>query len=384
MDRPPLLPCLLRNFSNEQQRQFLALALTPGFGPQTLSRLAPEVGNIGDIRSLPDSQLQQAGVSAQVIKSLKNPDWAGVDRAQAWAEHPHQHLLTLADSNYPVLLQEIHDPPLLLFVRGELATLSQPQLGIVGSRNPTVSGMETAADFAASLARAGLTISSGLATGIDAAAHQGALQAGHQFKTLAVTGCGLDRVYPQRHRALADDIAANGALVSEFPPGTPPLARHFPRRNRIISGLSLGVLVVEAAQRSGSLITARLALEQNREVFAIPGSIHSPTARGCHALIRQGAKLVETARDITEELVPLLGFQLASQPAAETTEPADLPGPEYAELYALMDDAPSSVDVLVARSGLTADAVSSMLLILELRGLVTSQPGGTYSRLRPR
>jgi len=214
-----------------------------------------------------------------------------------------RHILTLHDPAYPALLKEIADPPPLLFVRGDPAVLSRPQLGIVGSRNPTPGGRSLAEDFARSLSRCGLVVTSGMALGIDAAGHRGALRGGGT--TLAVAGTGPDRIYPARHRDLARAIVEQGAIISEFAPGTPALPSNFPRRNRIISGLSLGVLVVEAACRSGSLITARLAAEQGREVFALPGSIHNPLARGCHHLIRQGAKLVEDIEDIVEELGPL-------------------------------------------------------------------------------
>ena len=260
----------------------------------------------------------------------------------------------------------------MLFARGDVALLQNPQLAIVGSRNPSVVGRETAQEFARTLAASGMTITSGLALGIDAASHQGALDGGGQ--TVAVFGTGLDRVYPAKNRALAHAIVeAGGVLLSEYPPGTEPLPGNFPRRNRIISGLSLGTLVVEAALRSGSLITARYAVEQGREVFAIPGSIHNPLARGCHQLIRQGAKLVEGARDILEELAPQLNAILAEP---EPPEPSTGPDGEHRMLLACMGDGTSSVDQLVERSGLTADAVSSMLLLLELQGYVVSTAGG--------
>jgi DNA processing protein len=247
---------------------------------------------------------------------------------------------------------------------------------MVGSRNPSVVGRETAHDFARNFAASGLVVTSGLAQGIDTASHEGALQG--EGQTIAVFGTGLDRVYPARNRQLAHAIVEQGgALVSEYPPGVEPLAANFPRRNRIISGLSLGTLVVEAALRSGSLITARYATEQGREVFAIPGSIHNPLARGCHQLIRQGAKLVETARDVLEELAPQLRAAIAEQPAEkaaiEATPELD---EEYRRLLACLEQAPSSVDQIVQRSGLTADAVSSMLLLLELQGYVISAAGG--------
>jgi len=251
----------------------------------------------------------------------------------------------------------------------------------IPARYNSASGRQTALDFASCLARGGITIDSGLAVGIDAASHRGALQGGGH--TIAVTGTGLDRVYPARHRELAHQIAGQGALVSEFPPGTPPSRSNFPRRNRIISGLTVGTLVVEAAIRSGSLITARLAAEQGREVFAIPGSIHNPLARGCHRLIRQGAKLVETAADIVEELGPLLGHLGERQPSPGPAA-GDTPGgpewdPEYRDLLQVLGFDPLPVDLLIERSGLTAETVSSMLLLLELEGHVTSAPGGHYS-----
>jgi DNA processing protein len=274
----------------------------------------------------------------------------------------------------------------VLFVEGDAAALSLPQLAIVGSRNPTALGRDTAEQFAAHLAAAGLAITSGLALGIDAAAHRGALAGGGQ--TIAVTGCGLDVVYPSAHVALAGEIAARGALVSDLPTGTPPLKQHFPRRNRIISGLAVGTLVVEAALQSGSLITARLAAEQGREVFAIPGSIHNPMARGCHRLIRQGAKLVETADDIFAELgalIETLRTDARARPTrAEATDAQAVSGPALDKDYEILLDAlgfaPAGIDTLVARTGLAADAVASMLLILELDGRVAQQPGGLYCR----
>jgi DNA processing protein len=255
------------------------------------------------------------------------------------------------------------------------------QLAMVGSRNPTPGGVRTASDFARHLAHAGLVITSGLALGIDAAGHAGALAAGQP--TIAVMGTGLDRVYPGSHRELAHRIAAQGALVSELPIGAQPRPENFPRRNRIISGLSLGTLVVEAAQRSGSLISARCAAEQGREVFAIPGSIHNPLARGCHALIRQGAKLVETAEDVVNELGALALAGTLQEVASPTpTDAAPRLDPEYAKLLDSIGFDPLPVDVLVATCGLTPAEVSSMLLQLELRGFVASSPGGLYNRLK--
>jgi DNA processing protein len=302
-----------------------------------------------------------------------------------WLDRPDAHLLTPADAGYPALLREIASPPPQLFVRGNVDVLSLPQLAIVGSRNATPAGAETAHSFASHLAARGFCITSGLAEGIDAAAHRGALAARGQ--TLAVCGTGPDIVYPRQHESLAEEIvAAGGAIVSEFAPGTRVFRANFPRRNRLISGLSIGTLVVEASVRSGALITARHAIEQGREVFAIPGSIHNPVARGCHRLIRNGAKLVETATDIVEELSGLLaGLQLPDTPEGEgaTLEapvgPAD-PDAEYAQLLAAMGWDPVDADSLVARSRLTIGEVSSMLLMLELQGSVRALSGGRYQR----
>lgn len=293
-------------------------------------------------------------------------------------------LVTLTDPAYPPLLKQIPDPPIALFARGDVSLLAQPQLAMVGSRNPSVEGRRNAEEFAAYLAQCGLVITSGMALGIDAASHKGALKKG---QTVAVWGTGLDKAYPPRNRELAEEIAAKGLVVTEFPPGTPPLPTHFPRRNRIISGLSVGTLVVEAARQSGSLITARLASEQGREVFAIPGSIHNPMAKGCHRLLRDGAKLVESAADILEELSPLLGLEAAPQPGAQPApgaESAAPEDPEYKLLLNSLDFAPTSVDALVERTGLTPDVVSSMLLMLELQGHVEASPGGRYSRVNKR
>ncbi len=361
-------------------RYWLALLHTPGLGSRGINRLLGFTG--GHPEPLFSTQHPaRKGLKQAAIDWLRDPDWDRVEQDLRWQEGAHRSILTLGDAAYPTLLKEIEDPPPLLFVQGDPAILNMAQLAMVGSRNPTPSGQQTALDFARFLSQAGLVITSGLAAGIDGAAHRGALQG--STPTLAVTGTGLDRVYPARHRDLAHQIAETGALISELPPGTPPLPANFPRRNRIISGLSVGTLVVEAARQSGSLITARLATEQGREVFAIPGSIHNPLARGCHALIRQGAKLVETADDILEELAPLLGAQLAA-PAPESTTEAEpearLWDQEYQQLMAALDFDPTPVDLLIERSGLTADAVSSMLLLLELEGFVSAAPGGRYCR----
>ncbi len=320
-------------------------------------------------------------VSPQVQAAILEPDWNQVEQDLVWlSAEPNRHIITLHDKRYPELLKQIADPPSLLFAQGDVDLLSQWQIALVGSRNPSTSGSDTSYEFARYLAQGGITITSGLAMGIDAAAHKGALAVGG--KTIAVVGTGLDRVYPAKHRSLAHDIAETGLIVSEFALGTPPRAENFPRRNRIISGLSLGTLVVEAAIRSGSLITARMAMEQAREVFAIPGSIHNPLARGCHKLIREGAKLVETANDILEELGALAGVQKSAVENVEqhNDKPQEL-DKDYQNLLENLGYDPIQVDVLIERSGLTADVVSSMLLLLELQGQVESLPGGRYVRL---
>jgi DNA processing protein len=328
--------------------------------------------------------LSGLNLSAQTLAWLKSPDWDAVEKDRRWLESSHTRLLSCLDAEYPALLREMSDRPIALFLRGDTRLLDSPQLAIVGSRNPSGEGRRNAEEFAAYLTRCGLTITSGMALGIDAAAHRGALKA--NGKTLAVWGTGLDKVYPPAHRELAEEIAAHGLIVTEFAPGTPPLPYNFPRRNRLISGLSVGTLVVEANQSSGSLITARLASEQGREVFAIPGSIHNPLARGCHRLIREGAKLVESAGDILEELAPLLKLDTASAPESQptTTSVTESEDPEYRLLLNSLGYAPTSVDALVERTGLTPEVVSSMLLMLELQGQVEAAPGGHYSRVNKR
>ncbi|MEK7223746.1 MAG: DNA-processing protein DprA [Pseudomonadota bacterium] len=358
---------------------WLALRRLRGVGTRTQLELLEHFGSIEAIFSASRGQLEKTlvGKNEAIDALLAGPDEKVLKSELEWLSEPGHHLLTWSDPDYPVLLREIPDPPLVLYISGERQLLSARQLAIVGSRNPTPMGRENARAFAKSLAGAGLAITSGMALGVDSAAHRGALEAGG--KTIAVAGTGLDRVYPARHRDLAHEIVKHGALVSEFPLGTPPLPENFPVRNRIISGLSLGTLVVEAALQSGSLITARMANEQGREVFAIPGSIHAPQARGCHALIRQGAKLVETAQDILEELGPLAGVAL--QAAHETTPSAPQLEATMVTLLEHIGHDPVSVDVLIERSGLTAEAVSSMLLQMELNGLVSNCPGGKVQRI---
>jgi len=293
--------------------------------------------------------------------------------------------LRLADAGYPPQLRAIADPPPVLHVLGDPAALSAPAIAIVGSREPTPAGRETAFEFARGLASAGLVVASGLAAGVDAAAHRGALEAGG--RTVAVCGTGLDLVYPQANAELAARIVAQGALISEFPPGTLPLPHHFPRRNRLISGLALGVLVVEARYRSGSLITARLAADQGREGFALPGSIHNPLARGCHRLIRDGARLVETVEEVLAGLQADLFGALCERPAQAPDSTAFSGGALDREAKILLNACgfePVDVDTLVARTGFPAGSVASMLVLLELRGEVESCAGGLYCRLPAR
>jgi len=364
--------------------EWLALYRAPGIGTRGLHKLLQDFDSPAAIFAADRDHLLARGLAAATAEYLQRPDWQAVEKDLAWLNGGGNRLLTIRDKAYPPRLADTADPPLLLFVHGDPDFLLQPQLAIVGSRNPSHHGVALAEDFAAYLAGCGLTICSGLAAGVDAAAHRGALRCA--AGTVAVTGTGLDRVYPAQHRELAHRIAENGALVSEFPPGTPPLAANFPRRNRIISGLSLGTLVVEAALRSGSLITARQALEQGREVFAIPGSVHNPLARGCHALIREGAKLVETGEHVLEELASQLTLPtLTADSPRQRMEPSpqrdELSG-DYSELLELMGYEPVAVDQLVQRSGLTPEQVSSMLLLLELEDRVHSSAGGRYTRAR--
>ena len=372
--------------SREHLTDWLALTLAPGLGPRRIGDLVERFGSAAGVRAAGRIALLEAGVSNAAITAIDSPDRGRVQDALTWADHAGADLLTPELDAYPQRLRELPAAPPLLFVRGDKGLLNEPQIAVVGSRNPTAGGVETARDFAGYLAGLGLVITSGLALGVDAAAHRGALDTG---RTIAVLGTGPDRVYPAAHRDLARRIAVEGALVSELLPGTGPHASHFPQRNRIISGLSLGTLVVEAAVGSGSLITARLASEQGREVFAIPGSIHNPLARGCHALIRQGAKLVDSADQILEELGAQLEAYLSESAATKGLAPATQPQGEvgldddHRRLLTCMGYDPLAPDDLIARTGLPAFEIASMLLLLELQGHVVSHPGGRYSRSGP-
>lgn len=360
---------------------WLILLHAPGLGPITLARLLEAFPSpTAILTAAADGQLRTHGVSKQSVDFLTSPESRLVDADLEWLEGgSDRHIIPRDSQYYPALLNEIADPPPVLFVRGQAERLNDPQLAIVGSRNPTPVGLETSQAFARSLVATGLTITSGLALGIDAAAHKGALEG--NGTTIAVTGTGPDRVYPARHRRLAEKILANGALVSEFPPGTAARPEHFPRRNRLISGMSIGTLVTEAALHSGSLITARLALDQGREVFAIPGSIHNPLARGCHRLLRNGAKLVEEIYDIIEELgqYVVVPSRMETNHGSPQTAVDGLDQRQQKVLHNLGFE-PTSVDTLIERTGFTADILTTILLALELQGLVTTTPGGFYTR----
>lgn len=383
---------------------WLRLTLSPGVGNGTARRLLARFGLPQEIFRQSDAALQQCATPAQA-KALSEvpPAWeALLETTWQWlagspSQGPARAVVTLGDPRYPPLLLDTEDPPLLLYLMGPPSLLAHtpfpPQrcLAVVGSRNPTAQGSEHARLFSRALREAGLTIVSGLALGVDAAAHEGALEAAASptdpaAATIAVVGTGLDRVYPRKNLDLAHRIAERGLLVSEYPLGTPPLAPNFPKRNRIISGLSQGTLVVEAALASGSLITARMAAEQGREVFAIPGSIHAPQSRGCHALIRQGAKLVESAQDVLEELRLPAGDQTPA--ATEGTgdsrsgaPPEDGVDRDGSGLLQALGYDPQSVDALVARTGRDAASLQVELLELELDGRVARLPGGLFQRV---
>ncbi|WEN15745.1 DNA-processing protein DprA [Rhodanobacter sp. AS-Z3] len=383
----------------EELRAWLIALRTPNFGPGGL-RARLDAAN-GDIQTaLEQLRRHAASLEAPAQAWLAHPDQGQLDADLAWLAEPGHCLLRCTEADFPPLLENIPQPPAALFVVGDSSLLLYPQVAVVGARAASSSGRAHARAFAMALADAGFAITSGMADGIDGAAHLAALDAG--AKTLAVIGTGPDRVYPRKHHALARRIAAEGAMVSEFPPGTAARPDHFPRRNRIISGLSLGTLVIEAGLNSGSLITARLAAEQGREVFALPGSIHDPLARGCHRLIRDGARLVETAAEIIETLAPaacMLGGELAARlSSAEVSGEAFSEAakgsecglslahndPEYRLLLTELGHAPATLDELVQRTGQSASVLSSMLLMLELDARVESLAGNRYQRLPDR
>ncbi|SFZ70112.1 DNA-processing protein DprA [Chitinimonas taiwanensis] len=355
---------------------WLRLMLVPGLGPAYALRLLSALGSPSQVLHASASTLAQF-IPTKLAQTLKQgPDDAQLQLSLQWLTAAENRLLTLADADYPPRLLEIADPPPLLYIKGEAGLLTRPSLGVVGSRNATPQGIQNAEAFARELSQRGWCIASGLALGIDTAAHRGGLAG--PGSTIAVVGTGLDIVYPARNHALAHEIAKAGVIISEFPLRTQAKPGHFPRRNRIISGLARGVLVVEAALQSGSLITAREAAEQGREVFAIPGSIHSPLAKGCHQLIKQGAKLVETAADILEELGEPACTPGPVFSGAMESPPED---PQSAALLAALGHDPLDIDTLTQRAGLTPEQSYAMLLTLELEGQVARLPGGRYQRL---
>ena len=355
--------------AGSEPEAWLALDLIPGLGSEGARRLLKQFGSPSAILSLSYPALASIVNSNVASAIVAGADPAKLAAALAWLDDANNHLLTLADTDYPALLMEINDPPVMLFLKGRRELLGAPGLAVVGSRNATPGGKQTAELFSGTLSDAGLTIVSGMAMGIDAAAHQGGLAG--RGSSIAVVGTGLDLVYPARNKALAHTLAEKGLILSEFSLGTPALANNFPRRNRIISGLSRGVLVVEAALASGSLITARMAAEQGRDVFAIPGSIHSPFAKGCHHLIKQGAKLVDDASDI------LLELSLA--PVAGAT--AKAPGMVGDLVLDAMGFDPVSIDALTGRVAMPTEKIVARLTELELDGAIASLPGGKYQRL---
>ena len=355
---------------------WLRLLETPGVGRDTARRLLAAFGSPQAVLSASPAALRSAaGAAITTALSTEPAEFAArLAAARAWLAGPRSHVITLGDALYPMRLLQSADPPLLLYLQGRIELLACDAVAVVGSRHPSAQGRDNARSFGAGLSQAGLTVVSGLALGIDGAAHEGALGANSandaNGSTIAVVGTGLDIVYPARHRELAQRISEQGLMVSEYAPGTPPLAENFPQRNRIIAGLSLGTVVVEAALRSGSLITARLALESGREVYAVPGSIHAAQSRGCHELIRQGARLVEGPQEIADEL---RGMLAPRKPTTKVEPSADA-------LLELLGSDPVSLDALIARTGEAAQTLSARLLELELDGAVARLPGGLYQR----
>jgi DNA processing protein len=369
----------------EELAAWLRLTLAPGIGNHAARRLLAAFG-------LPGRIFIQSAQALQQVVSIAHAEALGTEPPQLasqlqatvdWlAEGPPglRRIVTLSDPAYPASLLNTEDPPLMLYLMGQAVPQWPEAIAVVGSRNPTPQGLANARKFGECFAQSGLTVVSGLALGVDSAAHEGALEpaAASQLPTIAVVGTGLDQVYPSRNLQLSNRIVERGLLVSEYPIGTPPLPANFPKRNRIIAGLSLGTVVVEAALKSGSLITARQALEQGKDVFAIPGSIHSPQSRGCHALLKQGAKLVETAQDVLEELPLARQRQRAPQDA---TAPSNEPAPSEDPLLTALGFDPVSLDALVARTGIPASSLQAQLLELELQGEVARLPGGLFQRM---
>lgn len=359
---------------------WFALLRVPAVRIETLHKLLLEFETPINIFKQDSNSLFRFGLQQKAIDYINNPSWDKVKLDLEWSQSTANHLITVFNKSYPEILKEIHDPPLALYLSGDPEILNSLQISIVGSRRPTPDGRRVATEFAGRLANMGVTITSGLAAGLDSDAHKGALAVNGQ--TIAVLGSGLNVIYPAKNKKLAQQIIKTGAIISEFPPDFKPLPANFPRRNRIISGLSIGTLVVEAAIKSGSLITARFAMEQGREVFAVPGSIHNPLSQGCHGLIRQGAKLVENIDDILEEIGPLahLVGNNAQYQHRDAKKIKELD--ECSKL--LLDNIgsrPVSIDFLVEETKLAAHVVSAQLLTMELFGVIESMPGGKYIRI---
>jgi len=368
------------------------LTRTPALDARALAPLLQVFGSAAALLAASDARRERAGMAAEARRYLHRPPRAAPAEI-AWLERPRHHILPFTDAHYPKLLDALRDKPAALYISGDLGALADPQLAIVSSRNPTPQGSETSFEFARCLADRGIAITSGFAEGIDTAAHRGALAA--RGVTVAVLGSGVDTIYPRRNRQLGEDVTERGVLLSEFPLGTAARRNNFPRRNRIIAALSHGTLVVEAAHGSGSLITARFALSLRRKLFAVPGSIHNPMSRGCHELIKKGAKLTESAHDILSELGASILLPVDGRgcfPVDGRARAGDLrPDPDRTGMdkqHKILLDAlgfdPADLDMLIARTGLKAEAVSSMMLILELEGHVQAAPGGRYSRVSNR
>jgi DNA processing protein len=353
------------------QPYLLALNRMSGVGPLTTAKLLKRWPDLREMFELSATGLVEAGLPSLLVERITTFNWEGVEEDRRWQEKQNHHLLTWEDLAYPPLLREIYDPPIVLYARGDISAFNAKMIAMVGTRKPSVTGGETARNFARSLAKRGITIVSGLALGIDAQAHQGCLDV--EGQTIAVMATGIDVIYPRRHQQLADDICRNGLILSEFPLKNSPIAGHFPRRNRIISGLSLITLIVEAAVKSGSLITARLAMEQNRDVMAIPGSIHNPQTRGCHYLLQQGAKLVTSVDDVLDEL------HIEQGPVEPSHQTSTMLKPEAQQLLKCIGFEVTTIDQMVDRTGLHVSAVTRGLAELEVQGLITAVTGG-YSR----
>lgn len=375
-----------------KQRDWLTIVNAPSIGGASLIRAIESLGGADAVVTASARDLTRHGFPEAAADAITHPDQPAIETGLQWLSRPGHHLLCWDSDDYPALLRRIDSPPAALFIDGDPGCLWQPQIAVIGSRNPTAGGLDHAKDFATTLARQGMTITSGLASGIDTAAHTAALDAGAM--TVAVNGTGLDIVYPASSRQVAKRIRSQGAMISELPLGSPPRRQHFPSRNRIISGLSLAVLVIEAGLNSGTLITARKAGEQGRDVFALPGSLHNPLAKGCHRLIREGARLVETTADIMQELGPVAAeLQMEIRQRLEQSDSPEEGGEkqkkngksllddvDYTKVWDVLGYDPKPVDMIIDQSGLSAREVSSILLMMELKGMVRKNHTGRFFR----